>query len=383
MKLVTYFINSPLSQRDYDRYGIQNWINRGWEVRVFDFTRFLKPKFWDHVNGEKISVDFEGLTIFEEIHFALASIEKLKTGSVLIDFIDTSNLEEEIKQVAYKRLIIIKLVLGLGHLPLRFKDIIKKLLSNPRNVVLAIINRVKRSRSIHSYFDYLVVGGVASHPEASNEKKSIIRAHHLDYDILLTNKKFDNELEGKGVLFIDQNSVYHSDYVNMGVTPWVTAEKYFSSINTGLGQISKALNSTVSIAAHPRSGYENKSFKYAFPIIKNQTLDLIKKSRVVISHGSTSLYWAIIFKKPIILVITDEYYNSPYGKRIDFMASELGKEIVLLDRIPKKYDWESQLLVDETKYQNFIENYVKQRGTPEKPLWDIVIDRIESDLFHE
>ena len=48
-----------------------------------------------------------------------------------------------------------------------------------------------------------------------------------------------------------------------------------------------------------------------------------------------------------------------------------------------KDHWKKNALVDEKKYQNYIETYVKQPGTPERSLWDIVIDRMESDLFHE
>ena len=59
----------------------------------------------------------------------------------------------------------------------------------------------------------------------------------------------------------------------------------------------------------------------------------------------------------------------------------LGKNVVNLSRIPRKYDWKSLLFVNETKYKNYIETYTKQSGTPEKPVWDIVIDRMETDLI--
>ena len=61
----------------------------------------------------------------------------------------------------------------------------------------------------------------------------------------------------------------------------------------------------------------------------------------------------------------------------------LGKDVINLNRIPKKYDWKTPLFVDETKYQNYVETYFKQPGSPEKLVWKIVIDRMESDLFHE
>ena len=73
--------------------------------------------------------------------------------------------------------------------------------------------------------------------------------------------------------------------------------------------------------------------------------------------------------------------NSIFKQTTEAFAFALGKDVVNLNRIPTKYDWKNQLFVDETKYKNYIETYTKQSGTPEKPVWDIVIDRMETDLF--
>ena len=117
--------------------------------------------------------------------------------------------------------------------------------------------------------------------------------------------------------------------------------------------------------------------------MKDQTFELIKQASVVVSHGSTALQWAVIMRLPIILVTTDEMNKSIFQRTTEAFAFALGKDVINLNRIPKKYDWKSQLFVDETKYQNYFETYVKQPGTPERPVWESVIDRMESDLFHE
>ena len=46
MRVVIYLITSPLSKRNYNRFGIQRWLDRGWEVKVFDFTKFLKSEIY-------------------------------------------------------------------------------------------------------------------------------------------------------------------------------------------------------------------------------------------------------------------------------------------------------------------------------------------------
>ena len=73
--------------------------------------------------------------------------------------------------------------------------------------------------------------------------------------------------------------------------------------------------------------------------------------------------------------------NSIFNQTTEAFAFALGKDVVNLKRIPRKYDWKSLLFINETKYKNYIETYTKQSGTPEKPVWDIVIDRMETGLF--
>ena len=74
--------------------------------------------------------------------------------------------------------------------------------------------------------------------------------------------------------------------------------------------------------------------------------------------------------------------KSIFQRITEAFAFALGKDVINLNRIPRKYDWKTQLFVDETKYKDYIETYTKQSETTEKQVWDIVIDRIETDLFH-
>ena len=106
---VVYLVTSPLSKRDYDRFGIQRWLDRRWNVKVFDSTKFLKPEFWSYVNGDKLSVDFNSLKIFEDEKSALKLIENLEGKTVFIDIIPFSGTEQKIRQVASKKGVTLRL----------------------------------------------------------------------------------------------------------------------------------------------------------------------------------------------------------------------------------------------------------------------------------
>jgi hypothetical protein len=151
-------------------------------------------------------------------------------------------------------------------------------------------------------------------------------------------------------------------------------------MNLGLDLIAKSLKLNIKIAAHPRSNYEVKKIKYKFPTIKNKTFELIKDAEVVVVHYSTSLQWAVIMKKPIILITTDEIYNDPYQKLIDSLAKILGKKVLNINKL-SRVNYKNYLNVNNKKYEKYIEDYVKNKDSPEKLNWNIVIDYIEKDLF--
>ena len=380
-KQVIYLITSPLSKRDYSRFGINRWLDRGWNVKVFDFTKLLKYEFWEYVNGENLSVDYDGLKIIEDEQSAFDLINSLEDGSVYIDFIDYSRIERKIRHMVHDKGVTLTLKVGL--LPIKHSyrsmllDKVKVLLSRPGYFFTAIINKIKRYRESFHYPDYLVVSGTASNQNYNRGNTFVIKAHSLDYDFFLTNNKkieFNNNI----LVFLDSNEAYHSDFVHMGIEPYVTAENYYPVMDEGLLQIGNALNYDIKIAAHPRSDYENKTIKYTLPILENQTFDLLKKASVIVSHGSTALNWAILMRKPIILVTTDEMKKSGFNKITEGFSALLGKNIINLDSIPENYNWKSQLVINENKYKTYTETFIKQSGTPKKPFWDIVIDQMES-----
>ena len=94
---VIYLITSPLSKRDYDRFGIQLWLDRGWEVKVFDFTKFLKPEFLDYVGDEQLMYNYYGLKIVEDKISALTLLDSLDEGMIFIDYLFGSSAEQKIR----------------------------------------------------------------------------------------------------------------------------------------------------------------------------------------------------------------------------------------------------------------------------------------------
>ena len=389
-KQVIYLVNSPFSKRNFNRFGINNWINQGWKVNVFDFTLFLFPKFWKFVNGDKLSCNFSGLKIFQNINEGLTVIESLEKKIVFIDLLGFSSLEMRIRKATRRKGILVRTSLGSIPEPNNKKNIfeiftsIKRSIFNLEKLVFFITEKFKKIRSKRIHPDYLIASGSNSILGIDKKKTSVIKAHNFDYDFFIKNKHIKLNKKGKFLVFLDADGPYHSDYIFEGVKPFVTADKYFPVIDLGLAEIAKSLNLEIKIAAHPRSNYKVKQKKYKHSIIQNKTFELIRNANVVVTHGSTALQWAIIMKKPIIFVTTNEIQNESYArtyaKYIDNFASSLGKKVVNLSDLSFIKNLRGYLNVDVEKYEKYFETYIKTKGSPKKLLWDIVIEKLEKKL---
>jgi hypothetical protein len=390
-KQVIYLLDFPLSSRDFERFGIKNWIENNWKVKVFDFTSFLFPELWRKIDGDNLSIDFEGLTIFKNINEALSALNNLQNKIVFVDQLGYSSKEHKIRSIARYHGLLVKL--ELGSIPkvnadksfLKLLNLIKNPIVLVKKLIIFLKNIPMKIRAIRYFPDYLVVSGTKSMLGVNYKKTSIIKAHNFDYDFLIKEKQIKSNKNRNYIVFLDEDGPYHSDYTRHEVAPFVTSENYYPVMDLGLDKIAKLLKLNLKIAAHPRSNYKNKRIKYKHPVLENKTFELIRNADVVVTHCSTSVQLAVLLKKPIIFVTTDEIqnnlYDKNYAKNIDNFATILGNKAINLNAIRKVNDLRNYLNVDDKKYEKYIENYIKTKGSPEKLVWNIVIENIERDLL--
>ena len=389
-KQVIYLLASPLSSRNFKRFGIKNWIENNWKVKVFDFTSFLRPEFFRKIDADNKSVDFEGLTIFKNINEALSVFNKLENKVVFIDLLAYSIKENKIRNIARKHGLLVRLKLGSvpnvteNYNLTRLLNLVKDPNIFVKKLIFFLKYLLRKILEIRYFPDYIVVGGSTCMLGVNHKKTSLIKAHNFDYDFFIKQKQIRSNKKSKYIVFLDEYGPYHSNLTFHGIIPFLTPEKYFPTMDLGLDKIANQLKLDVKIAAYPQSNYKNKK-KYKHTILENQTFELIRDAEVVVTHSSTSMQMAVIMKKPIIFVTTDEIQNNISArwkkKNIDNFATMLGKKVINLNSLQKINDYKNYLNIDHKKYEKYIENYIKMKNTPEKLVWDIVIENIENDLF--
>jgi hypothetical protein len=386
MRRVVYLIDQPFDERNFRRFGIQAWIDRQWNVEVWDLTPWAHPQVWHSFaeRGHRLK-EFAG---YFPVRSRSDFLRRLRGRTAIQYFIDLTGdtYHSVTAKSALRRAGAARVVCAVGSIPLPDREGGRTLSSRLRTLIAkgprggwrwlsgSFLTKVV-ARRIPT--DLAVISGTQSMTLAHNSK-GVIKAHNFDYDIYLELERSAAARAAPYAVFIDQDYCFHLEFLT---GPVVTAERYFPAVCNGLEAIAAALELEVRIAAHPRASYEQRGMQRlfrSFPIERGRTAELIKGCKAVICHDSTAVQYAILFGKPIIFLTTDELSRAYEGSSIEKAAAELGKKPVNLDRADlPAVDWRGELKVDLERYASYRSKYIKAEGSPELPLWTIVIDHVE------
>jgi hypothetical protein len=387
MRKIIYLIEQPLDERNFDRLGIQKWVERGWTVEVWDLTPLSHPHVWRaFIESQRKLKDFEGYFPIDSKRALSARYAALGPIEYFIDFSD-----ENYRSFAVKRFLMrhgaARVICALGSIPApqaRERNplvaaIRKAVARGPAGSIKALCAKIARRLALPLIKPGLaIVSGEISSRTVTGSCE-ILRVHSFDYDIYLRLAKMSSPPEREFAVFIDQDACFHSDFIYQKVPSVVTPERYFPAICNALNRISRCLQVEILIAAHPRSSYEQRRFDCypGFSIVRGRTAELIGRSALVICHDSTAIHFAVLFGKPMAFVTTDELIPTYEGRSIAQAAAEFGKIPINLDEDLQRVDWREQTRVDAAKYADYKNRFIKTDGSPERPMWDVVIDHIE------
>ena len=149
------------------------------------------------------------------------------------------------------------------------------------------------------------------------------------------------------------------------------AKEYWEKINILLTDLKKIYKKNIIIAGNPRRKVDKKNLKYK--IIYGDTQNLIKKSFMVVLHNSMAVQFAILWRKPIISLLTKTF---PPGekKAIEDLKRELSIKTIKLEQYDKNEL--KKINVEKNKYKNFEKNYIFIEEKKNKQSWDILIDQL-------
>tara|TARA_Y100000741_G_scaffold362919_1_gene349837 strand:+ start:199 stop:1395 length:1197 start_codon:yes stop_codon:yes gene_type:complete len=389
---IIFITQNKLTKRDYTRFGFNIFMDRGYKVDYWDITPVLRSFYHENFTDPDL-FKYNKTKIFYESNEIIKSLKNLKKSDLVISLIKPDVKSKLIFEVMNELKIHYGFINNTDHPENSNNKLMKKLTlinsietikNSPLSFFTKIIKKISRKfvdNTIKLNPFFVMVSGQNSFDKCKQKFKNseLIKTHALDYDIYLDNliNKPSEEFYMKDyAVFIDNNlpfSIDHSWGRDKPV-PWCNPDDYFSEINKFLDLFTMSTKLNVIIAAHPRSNYNENVFDKR-KTIKNKTSELIKHSKCVLMHQSTSTNFAVLYRKPIIF-LNSSLFDLKFRTRIKFLSNYFGDEAINLSKnylIPDDYQIKSNKF-----YKSYINKYIKMNDSSEKKSWDILCDYLDS-----
>ena len=376
MKKICFLVSSPFTENDYRKYGISQIEKLGFQILILDCTPFLESKFYSEIGGDKVTMKnklvlkcFTKKDIFLHLNkfnpeWCIDDLQGFSKNLYLERLQIRFFLKSNFKIIEYK----------LKSIPF-YKGLINRNFFNyTKNLIKIFLIKILSLPWKIAKPDKVVIGGRIEYEKLSNHI-GIIRAHNFDFDDFKKYKKnkFIKKTT-KNLLFLDEDFPCHSDYIRDGLSPSINLEIYFNETSHCLLNLSKRFELKPLIKLHPKANLKRSRKLYTIPVSIQDTADLVSNADLVVAHCSTSIQLAVLFKKPLILIIPNQLEsNSVWRKSIDNFSYLLRvpaiktSEINTLKSIPR---------VNIESYNKYSENYIKMKGSPNKFSWEIITDNL-------
>lgn len=178
----------------------------------------------------------------------------------------------------------------------------KRFIWNLRSRFYSFLNKVFKINT-----NYLFVGGSEYIPRNHNFQK-IFEINSWDYSRLNLCKKKIKNFKKTHITFLDApGPLFKSDSFLLKRNNDETVENTYPTLRKFFDCVEKKFKLKVIIAAHPKTKYQKYS-KYfgGRRVVQNKTLELISKSKLVITRNSSAITYAIYYKLPIFFIFTKE-----------------------------------------------------------------------------
>ena len=372
---------------NYRKYGIEFFKNK-FNTTILDVSYLTEPDapFYKNYGFKKIKTLKKLDQIFYENKYLLC-----------LDFLNASYnahlIRIKIKEHNIKRVS----TLGLSGYPYIYKkkkliEQIKKklkLLATPNYIIKKTkIYLEERTRKFFYKPEIVVFGGTKSinYPGYSSAKYKIY-ASSYDYGTYLKkklNKKCSFKKKNYAV-FIDTYFPYHPEH-KINTNAFIDAKRYFRQLTNFFDLFEQQTNMEMVVALYPRADLKKypKNFK-KFKIIENDTVNLIKSSKIVFTHGSSAKNFAVMYKKPIIYLTTNLIENLKYMYDHTYERYLLKSKIINIENINKNHllDKKKIFNYDKKRYESYFNKYIKHPKATEKPWYEVFYNYInkKSNLF--
>ena len=390
---LVYLLKQSPNERDAERFGINAALARGFHITILDLQALILPDVcalhsdWEPASGVVVRHisswrEFRSVqSIISNADLVISTVRAfgLCARSFLVFRMLARTQTPYLTFAPLVDPIFADRKLGRTFLRRAFAAVREFQLND---LAASILSRVPFSILGLSQAEYFVVNGRASlsQNQMLGSKSTVIKAHAHDYDIAL-NAVNKMPVERNQAVFLDQDLLFHPDFVAAGITPMEPA-KYLDALNAAFEKIEKTLGLEIVIAAHPRSEPERTRRLFGSRrVVFGESARTVAESRLVLTHYSRSSNFAVLMNKPIRFLVGGELYDwiSWLPSYIENLSKALGTEPLFYDDLDNMC-LDQSFVYDAAAYAKYTENFIKSPNSPRKPYWNIVLDQIEADF---
>lgn len=375
----------PFGKRDYDRFGIDT-LARYFSVRVLDCAHWIDPQSWE--KHAEIRQVFPGHSTIADWAGFRNQISNL-SSAVAIDYLGlrSTAVVEGIRK-EFKNRNSLRVIVHNGVLPEPRAGRMNKIWmalrrGNLIETVVKNLNREVRLMALPGWpVEFVVLSGEAGLKDVSAFAHHQIWAHSFDYDIYLKLRGDAGKSTEPYAVFLDEDMVHHIDYMHIGLLPPATEKNYYSVLDAFFSRFERATGLRIVIAAHPLSRYDMRPQLLAGrEAVIGKTAELVRGASLVFAHASTSVSFAVLWRKPMVFLTTDELQSSFVAPHIALRSKLLRAPLVNMNCIDG-FDMNLKKCLDlsESSYTDYIRMYLKRPGTPDRPLWEIFSEYVQQNV---
>ena len=364
--MLIFLHEGALNRNAYEYCGIK-FLKKKFKLKIFNISKLFIKDFDKILKKYKNSICFE---IGYDFRSFLLRLKIKKYNSLLASVYALTSYPAD----AYNNL-------GQGDKIGSFFQKLKrrfKLLSTPNIFFYKLVNFIVIKLRFFYHNDIVFHGGTESYKYLGfNSAKYKIYASSLDYGVYLKNKKKIKKLyKKKYALFIDTYFPFHPDNKH-DTNLFISSSEYFRKLEFFFREFEKVTKLKIIIALHPKADLKKyPAYIKKFKIIRNQTVALIKYAKLVLQHGSTAQSFAIIYKKPLIFLTSDQMLKYEFIFNHNLCLNLLGSKLINVEDIDYKFLSNKKKLFyfNKSLYRNYFSKYLKHPKSPNKPWYEIFYD---------
>lgn len=200
-----------------------------------------------------------------------------------------------------------------------------------------------------------------------------------DYDFSLEIQKDGKLIVSPFILFLDDYLPFHPDgAIESNKEGYnISPESHYAGLNRLFDSLEKKTNKKVVIAAHPKAErYRTHNYFNNRQVFFGKTNLLARDADLLLAFGSTTIGYATIYCKPIILLSSEDIrINLPfYYKFIEKMRDVLNVPIVSIDKTLYALP---DINIDKVKYDDYKYTYLTSPASENTITKEILIRAIE------